>query len=164
MDNEALQVTLRCANVTDAPAIVQIYVDSWNLGFNGLLPPITFTNERVARWERDLLAPLPQRWWAAEAGKSIIGFVGIGPSRDLCDPTLGELDTIAVTPAWWRSGVGRRLMQEALLWLRLDGYQEAILWTLAHYPRGQRFYEAMGWQLDGSVRDEGRQIRYRYKL
>jgi hypothetical protein len=45
-----------------------------------------------------------------------------------------------------------------------DGYQEAIVWTLADYERGQAFYEATGWKRDGGVRDEGRQLRYRRRF
>ena len=97
-------------------------------------------------------------------GGVLVGFAGIGPSRDPIDPTLGELDTIAIAPVWWRHGVGRALMAIALQFLRSDGYDEAVLWTLAHYERGQRFYETMGWQLDGGLRDQGRQVRYRYRF
>ncbi len=39
-------------------------------------------------------------------------------------------------------------------------YPDAILWTLANYPRGQRFYEATGWHLDADTRDNGHQVRY----
>lgn len=155
-------ITIRCATAADAERIVQIYVDSWNGGFGERMPTLALTPERVGRWERALLAPPPNQWWVAEVDDTIVGFVGIGPSRDPLDPKLGELDTIAVDPAWWRSGVGRLLMRVALNGLAEQGWREAILWTLAHYERGQRFYAAMGWQLDGGVRDEGRQLRYRY--
>jgi hypothetical protein len=55
-------------------------------------------------------------------------------------------------------------MRTVLKHLVSDGYRAAVLWTLANYDRGQRFYEAMGWRADGGVRDEGRQIRYRHEL
>jgi hypothetical protein len=55
-------------------------------------------------------------------------------------------------------------MTSALEHLCHDGYREAVLWTLANYGRGQRFYEAMGWKADGALRDEGRQVRYRREL
>jgi hypothetical protein len=37
-----------------------------------------------------------------------------------------------------------------------------VLWTLANYERGQRFYEAMGWELTDAMRDHGRQVQYQY--
>ena len=158
------QPTIRVASGADAPSIARIYVDSWNAGFKSLMPTRELTTELVARWERDLVAPLPHRWWVAEVSGSLAGFAGIGPSRDPVDPALGELDTIAVDPAWWRRGIGQALMALAIGCLRSDGYGEAVLWTLARYERGRRFYEAMGWRLDGGARAEGRQVRYRHSL
>lgn len=158
------EVHVRPARADDAQVITRIYVQSWNAGFGELMPPREITPGLVTRWAQDLAQPFPHRWWVAEADGSIQGFAGIGPSRDPVDPSLGELDTIAVDPAWWRAGVGRRLMTTALEHLVSDGYQHGILWTLANYERGQRFYEAMGWRADGGMRDGGRQIRYRHEL
>jgi N-acetylglutamate synthase-like GNAT family acetyltransferase len=158
------QPIIRKARISDTPSIAQIYVDSWNIGFRGLLPARQLTAELVLRWERDLALPAPHRWWVAETAEIVVGFVGIQPSRDPLDPALGELDTIAVAPHCWRRGIGRALLAVALENLRADGYREAVLWTLAHYDQGQRFYEAAGWRLDGGVRDEGRQVRYRQRF
>jgi len=94
----------------------------------------------------------------------IVGFVGVCSSRDPIDPTLGELDTIAVDPPVWRTGVGRELMTVALQWLRSDGYRSALLWALSRYPRGACFYEATGWQLNGASRQGGQQVRYDHRL
>lgn len=159
-------VELRTARESDAEAAARIYIDSWNAGFGGLLlsPNRTVTPRILDTWCRDLSQPPPHRWWVAERERTMVGFAGIGPSRDPMDPLLGELDTIAVDPSCWRTGIGRALMALALLYLKTDGYREAILWTVAGYERGQRFYEAMGWCLDGGLRDEGRQVRYRRQL
>jgi GNAT superfamily N-acetyltransferase len=158
------QPTIRMAGASDAVSISQIYVESWNAGFTGLMPARELTTELIARWERDLAEPMPHRWWAAEVDAALAGFVGIRPSRDPIDPALGELDTIAVAPIYWRQGIGRALLAVGLSYLRADGYRQAVLWTLAHYAQGQRFYEAAGWELDGGIRDAGRQIRYRHDL
>ncbi|MFN8493328.1 MAG: GNAT family N-acetyltransferase [Caldilineaceae bacterium] len=158
------RITIRKAVAADASRVAHIYIDSWNMGFGELMPTRVVTPELITRWERDLAAPPPYQWWVAEADGATVGFAGIGPSRDPVDPNLGELDTIAVDPVWWRSGVGRALMAVTLRGLAEYGWREAVLWTLAHYERGQRFYTAMGWQLDGGVRNEGRQLRYRYRL
>ena len=113
---------------------------------------------------RNLVIPPPMRKWVAERESEIVGFVGIGPSRDPIDPNLGEIHTIAIDPPHWRTGIGRELMAVALDGLRNAGYPEAILWTLQNYPMGQQFYVAMGWCLDDAERDEGRQVRYHIAL
>ncbi len=158
------RVVVRVAAEGDARDVARVYVDSWNAGFGGLMPHREMTPDLVARWRRDLLSSAPDRWWVADLGGAIVGFVGIGPVRNPPEPTLGELDTIAVAPDHWRRGVGRALMSAALRHLAADDYREAVLWTLSRYERGRRFYEATGWRPDGGARDRGRQIRYRRVL
>ena len=100
----------------------------------------------------------------SEIDAKVAGFAGICPSRDPIDSGLGELDTIAVHPSRWRSGAGRALMAVAIEHLIIDGYQEAILWTLAGYQHGLTFYAATGWHRDGGTRDHERQVRLRQLL
>ncbi|UFN45352.1 GNAT family N-acetyltransferase [Nocardioides okcheonensis] len=158
-----MDLHLRLASRADAEEVARVYVASWNEGFGHLMVPRVLDAEQVGRWSRDLDAG-PTRWWLAQSGESVVGFAGTGASRDPIDPALGELDTIAVAPSAWRRGVGRRLMDRALDDLRESGYQEGILWTLAHYERGRTFYEATGWRASGEVRDAGRQIGFRRSL
>ena len=98
---------------------MRIYIDSWNAGFGALLSQAdrTVTPALIERWRHDLAQPVPHRWWVAERMGSIAGFVGIGPSRDPVDARLGELDTIAVDPSHWRTGIGKELMSVALRYL-----------------------------------------------
>ena len=157
---------IRPAIPDDAEIVARIYIDSWNAGFGDLMsqPNRTVTPDLLQRWRNDLAQPVPHRWWVAEHQSSIVGFAGIGPSRDPVDPQLGELDSIAVDPPHWRKGVGKALISLALQHLVSDGYREAILWTVEGYERGFAFYESMGWKRDGGVRDNGRQIRFRCDL
>src|SRR5215475_10979069 len=155
---------IRDALPEDAAPVSRIYIESWNIGFAELMPRRNLDSEVIARWQADLSAPPPKRWWLAMLDNSVVGFIGIGPSRDPVDPMLGELDTVAVDPPHWRTGVGRALMARALHSLSLDGYREAILWTLAGYSRGAAFYTSTGWRPNGAVRDRGRQVCYTHPL
>jgi GNAT superfamily N-acetyltransferase len=155
-------VSLRDAVVADAEAIARVYVESWNDGFAGLLPPRGLSSGEIERWTRDLSGPV--RWRVAVDLHHVLGFAGVGRSREPVEPGLGELDTIAVAPSSWRRGVGSLLMTDALSSLRSAGYDAAVLWTLAGYPRGDAFYRHHGWRPDGAVRDSGRQVCYRRPL
>jgi GNAT superfamily N-acetyltransferase len=154
---------LRRAVPADAEWVANVYVTSWNEGFAGLMPPRVLDCDQVARWERDLDEG-SARWWLAQGGDSVVGFAGTGPSRDPIDPDLGELDTIAVAPSAWRHGIGRCLMNAALIDLHDASYHEGILWTLSGYEQGRCFYEATGWRASGEVRDSGRHIAFRRPL
>lgn len=155
---------IRPAVQDDAAIITQIYVRAWNNGFGSRMPQIEASPARIERWQHDLSNATPTRWWVAEVQGEAVGFVGLGPSRDPVDPALGELDTIAVSPNTWRTGVGKALMRVALDRLRSDGYRSALLWTLSRYPQGESFYRANGWRLNGATRDGGNQVRYDYDL
>jgi GNAT superfamily N-acetyltransferase len=159
-----VSLRIRPAEPEDAPDVARIYVDSWNAGFGHLMPARPLDVEQVAGWAGELAAPGESRWWVAERSGHIVGFVGIGPSRDPVDATLGEVDTIAVDPPAWRNGVGRALMATAIDALTAAGYLRAILWTIEGYEQGQRFYESQGWVRDGRWRDDGRQIAFRRTL
>ena len=157
------RIRIRSAVQDDAEAVTRIYVESWNEGFGDLMRRREVDAKLTDRWRVDLTGK-GYRWWVAERDGAIVGFAGIGPSRDPVDPSLGELDTIAVDPGCWRSGVGRALMSQALRYLSADGYAEAVLWTLARYPRGDGFYRATGWRPNGAVRSGGGQVCYTYPL
>lgn len=142
----------------DAEVVARIYIESWNEGFGHLLGVRELTPELVTRWKHDL-ADETVDWTVAEVGGVIVGIVGVGPSRDPVDPTLGELDTIAVDLAHWRSGVGRRLMDHALAVLQ-GSWSRAILWTPASYERGHAFYRATGWVPLDRSRADGKAVAF----
>ena len=158
------KVMVREADVNDAVAVVRIYVDSWNAGFGPRMRGIEADTQRIERWRRDLSDATPTRWWVAEREGSIVGFVGIGPCRDPIQQDLGELDTIAVSPSDWHTGIGKQLMAVAVHELRDAGFHSAALWTLSNYPLGERFYVATGWRFNGATRDDGHQVRYDHDL
>lgn len=148
---------VRAAGPADAEAIARIYVDSWNAACTGLLPDRVLDERQVARWRSDLAAAT-HRWRIAEQDGIPVGFVGTGPSRDPVRHGLGELDTIAVDPAHWHEGIGRRLLDVAVADLAAAGFAAAILWTLRDAARTRAFYAAGGWTPSGDSRDEGLRI------
>jgi N-acetylglutamate synthase-like GNAT family acetyltransferase len=163
-ETKAAALKIRQAGSGDIDAIVRIYVDSWNAGFGPLMPAIEADAARISRWRKELAESSATRWWLAERGDDIVGFVGIGPSRNPIDSDLGELNTIAVDPRAWRTGVGKALMSVALEGLRSDGYYSAVLWTLSDYPQAESFYVSTGWRLSGATRRDGQQVRYDHEL
>jgi N-acetylglutamate synthase-like GNAT family acetyltransferase len=158
-------LVVRLAREADADEVVRIYVASWLAGFGDRMPEIAADAERIERWRATLAAARPpERWWVAERDGAVVGFAGVCPCRDPVDPRLGELDTIAVDPPAWRTGVGRALLAEAVAAVEAHGYAEAVLWTLAAYPLGESFYRRAGFAPTGRVRRDGRQVQYGRRL
>ncbi|MDH4277871.1 MAG: GNAT family N-acetyltransferase [Acidimicrobiia bacterium] len=155
-------VDLRPARDDDSEVVAAIYIDSWNQGFGHLLGIRQHSAERIDRWSADLASPATE-WTVAEVEGRVVGFIGIGPSRDPVDPALGELDTIAVDPSRWRQGVGRALTVRGLDQLSAK-WNQAILWTPANHPRGHRFYEAMGWRQLERTRYSGTEVAFGRRL
>ncbi len=159
-----MELSVREAGSADAAAILEIYVTSWNEGFGSRMPVIAASDDRLHRWRADLSVQTPTQWWLAQRGGVILGFVGIGPGRDPELAGWGELDTIAVLPNAWGTGVGSVLMQHAVSGLVESGYACAYLWTLSDYPLGERFYRTRGWQNSEVTRMNGDQVRYEIDL
>jgi GNAT superfamily N-acetyltransferase len=131
---------IRSGTPEDAEAVARVHVESWDAAYDLVGP----TYEQRVEMHRNY-PPI-----VAEVDGSIVGFVGVGPSRD--PDAEGELYTIYVHPSRWGSGVGRELLaagEDRMLEL---GYRYAILWVLETNPRARRFYEATGWTLDGRRR------------
>ncbi|MDQ3938372.1 MAG: GNAT family N-acetyltransferase [Chloroflexota bacterium] len=169
-------IHLRRAAEADARGIAQVHVGTWRHAYRGLLPgeylAALTVESRERYWANEVrVLPRDRRPWLAEADRQIVGFASAGPSRDdNASPSTAEVYAVYVLPDCWDRGVGRNLLAHAERDLREHGYDEATLWVLADYERARRFYEAAGWQTDGSVKTdrigerELMEVRYRRPL
>jgi ribosomal protein S18 acetylase RimI-like enzyme len=101
----------------------------------------------------------------------IVGLLTLGATRDpdLDTRRTGEIWGIYISPGYWRRGIGKSLAAEAEKILKSRGYEDAVLWVLEGNQQARRFYEAMGFGLDGESKniDWGtplKAIRYRKAL
>ena len=154
-DQDPLITRVRAAEARDAREIADLAVRSWREGFRGIVPE-EIPPERAWRPDR-IEARLDGRVddgaaiLVGERGGEVAGFVLYGPCRDDdADPETGEIWALFVDPEHWRGGVGRRLVEAALEGLRRCGFSQSTVWTLAESPRNLRFYEALGFELDGA--------------
>jgi RimJ/RimL family protein N-acetyltransferase len=134
-------VLIRPARPEDAQATARVHVDSWAAAYTIPGPTPEQRLEQHSRFPASFVA---------ELDGEIVGFVGVGESRD--PDADGELYTIYVHPDHWRSGIGRHLIRagEDQMWEL--GYRRVVLWVLDGNERAQRFYESEGWTADGERR------------
>ncbi|MGK5680951.1 N-acetyltransferase family protein [Actinoplanes sp. URMC 104] len=151
-----MSVLLRTATDSDLAAVGAVHQRSRVAAYAHILAPETLALRSAEsfgewwaeryRWERDTHCMT-----VADEDGSIVGFTYVGPSE-----TAGaaELYAIHVEPSHVGTGLGRRLMADALPKLASVGGSRAVLWVLEGNARARRFYEAGGWVADGETRVE----------
>jgi GNAT superfamily N-acetyltransferase len=149
---------VRAAVLQDARPIAEAHVAAWLAAYRGLIPD-SYLDEltvakRVELWERRLSQPRPGGLLVAEAQGSLAGFCLFGPTRDeeAKGQPIGEIIALNVRPDCWRRGYGRALCERALSDAPRHGWTAMTLWILKGNARAARFYEELGFALDGSER------------
>jgi GNAT superfamily N-acetyltransferase len=169
---------VRDASGGDAPAIAEVHILTWQEAYAGQLPDeflgrLTESFDRrtefwrgVAEAPRDREALL-----VAETDGGIVGFAHVCPSRDpFAEADTGEVTAIYLRQSHWGRGIGRTLFEETTQRLKDLGFRDATLWVLDTNVRTRRFYEAAGWEGDGSEKVDERgeltlsEVRYRVDL
>jgi ribosomal protein S18 acetylase RimI-like enzyme len=145
---------LRPATAADARTLAEVQVAAWQAAYRGLIPDAKlaqFTVDyRLAGWQRALADPRGCTTLVGEADGAIAGYCWFGPTRDedgKGEP-VGEIIALNIRPAYWRRGMGRRLSESALAKMAAT-WNVATLWVLKGNERAMRFYEALGFALDG---------------
>jgi GNAT superfamily N-acetyltransferase len=170
-------VTLRVAALQDVPAIVALQARSWRSAYRGLVDDDFLEAIPMQKWMDSWRAHFfgargDTRCFVAESDDRVVGFAGAGgadPAERLGEG-VAELHTIYIDAAYYGQGVGRRLMQAALDYLRAEGFREAVLWVLEGNRRARDFYEAGGWEPDGASGSDCwgatsvARVRYRLKI
>jgi GNAT superfamily N-acetyltransferase len=137
-------VQLRRARPGDEMAVAEVHVRSWQVGYRGLVADDYLAGlrpaDRAERYSFDVDDPVT----VVAVTDRIRGFVTISPG-------VGELRALYVDPAAWRTGLGAALIVEAERRLA-QHHAAATLWVLTGNNRARRFYEAAGWQPDGTAR------------
>ena len=172
-----MPIRIRRAELSDAAAIADLHVRTWQSTYRGLLPDALLDEldvvARTKRWQR-ILGEGGGRSEGAPAGtgsetaaptsttvvavedERVLGFASAGAARDDDAPCARELWALYVDPAEHGAGVGAELLCAAV------GTHPAYLWVLEGNNRAIAFYEKHGFRLDGGVESEergGRMLR-----
>ncbi len=147
-------MNIRRATANDAPILAKVHVDSWQVAYRGIVPDShleRFTYQRREEAFRQAISANLEETYLIEDNSQPIGILTIGASRDadVDVSRTGEIWGIYITPEYWRQGVGTTLVHEAERILQSRGYQDVVLWVLEANMDARRFYEKMGFRLDG---------------
>ena len=153
-------VHYRRATTEDAAGIAQVHADGWHRAYEGLVPE-EYLRSRSSHghadfWRSELEIEAPDRKpWVAILDDRIIGFADGGIARDDdLDSGIGEIYTLFVAPECWEKGIRSMLVEHVTRDLREHDFQRAVFWVLEADVVMRAFAEWVGWQPDGTTRDE----------
>jgi RimJ/RimL family protein N-acetyltransferase len=95
--------------------------------------------------------------FVALAGDEVIGAADCHAGTFAKDRHVGGIG-IAIQEGWREAGLGRRMMERVLEWMRVRGFAKAELAVFAPNRRARRLYESLGFIEEGIRR---RHVRIR---
>lgn len=144
-------VTLRSAAPEDAEAMIAFVntVDAESPFLAREPGEFSFTpdqeREFIEAWIKDDRA----LWLVAEAEGQIIASVNVQAVRKMSRFRHRAMFAVSVRKAYWRQGLGRRMMAEALLWCKQAGFEQAELTVVAGNEKAIALYESFGFERTG---------------
>ena len=152
-------LVLRQANSSDADEIARIHIKTWQSAYLGMIPDSYLQNldvdQRARNWVQILESSIQgNQTIVAEIDGAIVGFIGVGPSRELTEFNLGEVHAIYVDPNHQKLGVGSNLMKEGIRILKDQKFRGAMLWVLDQNFQTRTWYESRGWKSNGKSKKD----------
>jgi ribosomal protein S18 acetylase RimI-like enzyme len=145
-------LTIRTAGTSDAAAIAMLHTASWREVYRGILPDAYLDHEIVE--DR-------RRYWAEALAAPAVGLVlvacrGGAPSGFIAVTRGGEpgydavIDSLHVAATWRGTGLGPRLMGQAVGILLAGGASSVCLRVFDANAAAIRFYRRLGGRVDGT--------------
>ena len=147
-----MTVAIRSATPGDAAAIARVRIAGWRTAYRGIVPDSYLDamqeEPSAAMWERVLAAGSNAvSVVVATDADEVIGFAASNRLPEPKHAMDSELTAIYLLPPWRRSGVGHRLVHEAVRAQRARGASGMIAWALARNRSGRAFFERLGGEL-----------------
>ena len=150
-----ITITIRKAELPDAPACAEIHCRGWEAAYAGLIPAEAIAKknaERPAAWP-GYLASGRYDYYVAVLDGRVVGFLSLREpeAHENLPGCYYEVSGIYLHPSVYRQGIGRKLMAFAETQARAKGKNAMMLWVFEGNAPSRRFYEACGYRPDGAV-------------
>jgi len=123
----------------------QLYADEYQ--FNEEFEALVATLFAQFASKRD---PAMERMWVAEVDGARVGCIFVVRNAD--DPTAAQLRCLLVDPKARGLGIGKRLVDECIVFATEAGYARMVLWTNDLLVSARRIYQAAGFSLASEER------------
>jgi ribosomal protein S18 acetylase RimI-like enzyme len=150
-------MTIRPAQIEDAPALARVMVDTFLAAHRGQIPEAAWEKRR-----QEWTYAVSERSWARYLGEmaagespgeylyvgedetgTVVGLASGHPARDAGE-RVGTIGGLYVLPSHQGRGLGRRLAQAVAARLARDGMSALQIGCLAANAPARSFYEALG--------------------
>jgi ribosomal protein S18 acetylase RimI-like enzyme len=160
---------IRYANVDDAAILGEIHSQSWKVAYKGIVPK-EILNKISSEKRQKYFEKALSEGWEEDAiifkDDMAVGLICIGKCRDEDkDNSYGEIWGIYLLPEYFNKGVGFELINWGISELANRKYEKISLWVLEDNVHARRFYEKIGFNHDGTVKEItiGKKLKeYRY--
>jgi ribosomal protein S18 acetylase RimI-like enzyme len=164
---------IRPIKESDIQAVAKVHVESWKVGYRGILSDRLLEQLQPERFEKVWVEILKQKNrmnLLVEENKRTIGFTGFEIAPKDKQTLEGEIIGLYVDPFAWRRGAGACLTEQALVQMKKNGFETAFLWTMIRNTIAKSFYEKMGFKISQEKRTSERagehfdEVKYRIVL
>lgn len=141
------KITFREAAAADALAVAEVHVQSWQASFTGIVPQ-TFLDKmsvenRAQAFEKGFAADCYKMFVAETQENGIVGFADFGKARDNNSKYEAELYALYLLSDYQRKGIGGKLFDLGVQYLRSNQMNSLNVITLEVSPF-KSFYKKMG--------------------
>lgn len=147
-----MRITYRSATVDDAAGIACVEVASLREAYRDFMPAAHLEAldefDLAGRWAGALPFQEDDRVVVAVDAETVVGFVRAGRTRE---ESVGFITYLFLLPEYWGVGIGKGLMAQAMAIFRDFGFTSAQLYAYCDNARARRFYEGLGWTLNGKT-------------
>lgn len=149
-----MTITIRKAEIQDAPSLGHIQVTSWRSAFRNIasdeyLDHMVSEENQAADW-KEILADHEQVVFVAEERDQLVGYAWSHKEDDETIEWDSELISMHILPEYKRQGIGRKLFAASSTQLLIEsGCTSIYLWVLEANQPSRKFYEALGGDLTG---------------
>jgi GNAT superfamily N-acetyltransferase len=142
-------MSIRLATTADASAIGQIRVDAWRAAYQPFMPleylealnpsaNLDLLAERLSKPTKEFMV------FVAEHEGNTLGFSLIGAPRYPTQELTIELWALNVSPAYWRQGFGRKLVDHSVAESSCLGFSRIELWCIKGNSPAEATYIGCG--------------------
>ncbi|MGM0437027.1 MAG: N-acetyltransferase family protein [Bacillota bacterium] len=140
-------MNIREAKSSDVKDITKVHVESWKTTYKNIFPvefleTINF-DKRYKLWEKILNHSGDELVYLLEFDNKVVGFLSAGPAREESFDYEAEIYALYVLEDYQNKGLGQKLFETALDYIKNKGYESIYVWVLKDNPSVE-FYKKMG--------------------